>query len=92
MVVMRSRPRGRKHTLALWMLVAAADGLLVVRASGDATLLLIALAVAVLAGLIVTARLLSRRAQRQPVVTEEAHAWQPVQAETEAPGWRESRA
>jgi hypothetical protein len=87
---MRSRPHGRKHTLALWMLVAVADGMIIVNAAGVAAQLLIALAVAMLAGLVVTVRLVTRRGSRQPAVTRGVRSWQLARAQTEGQGWRES--
>jgi hypothetical protein len=90
---MNCRPHGGKHTLALWMLVALADAALVTASAGALTVLLIALAVAVLAGVIVTVRLLHRHAaQRKVAVTQGRRSWQEARAQTDGRGWRESRA
>jgi hypothetical protein len=89
---MNCRPHGRKHTLALWMLVALADGMLVVSSAGALAGLLIALAVAVVAGVIVAARLTYRhRSQRPAPITQGRRSWQQARAQTNA-AWRESRA
>jgi hypothetical protein len=90
---MNCRPHGRKHTLALWMLVALADAALVGASAGALTMLLIALAAAVAAGAIVAVRLLQRRHPR-PVaaVTQGRRSWQEARAQTDGRGWRESRA
>jgi hypothetical protein len=90
---MNCRPHGRKHTLALWMLVALADAVLVVASAGALTILLIALAVALMAGAIVAIRLLRHR-HPHPVaaVTQGRRSWQEARAQTEGRGWRESRA
>jgi hypothetical protein len=89
---MRSRPHGRKHTLVLWMLVAVADGMLVVSSNGATGALLLALAVAVLAGVVVTVRLASRRWSKPSPVTQGLRSWQNARAQTEGQDWRESRA
>ena len=90
---MNCRPHGGKHTLALWMVVALADGMLVVSSAGALAGLLIALAVAVVAGLVVAARLLLRHnAERSTPVTQGRRSWQEARAQTNGSGWRESRA
>ena len=90
---MNTRPHGRKHTLALWMLVALADGMLVVSSAGAMAGLLIALAVAVVAGLVVTARLMHRHhTERSAPVTQGRRSWQEARAQTNGTAWGESRA
>jgi hypothetical protein len=90
---MNCRPHGRKHTLALWILVAMADGELMVASAGALTILLIALAAAVVAGTVVTVRLLHRRHQHPTAaVTQGRRSWQEARAQTGGYGWRESRA
>ena len=90
---MTCRPHGQKHTLALWMLVATADGGLVVASAGALTILLIALAAAVVAGTIVLVRLRQRRHQHPAAaVTQGRRSWQEARAQTDGYGWRESRA
>jgi hypothetical protein len=66
------------------MLVAVADSMLIVNAAGAA------LAVAMLAGLVVTVRLVTRRSSRQAAVTRGVRSWQLARAQTEGQGWRES--
>jgi hypothetical protein len=90
---MNTRPHGRKHTLALWMLVALADGGLVVSSAGDMSVLLIALMVAVVAGAVVSLRLLQKHFAEKPApVTQGRRSWQLARAQTEGQGWHESRA
>jgi hypothetical protein len=90
---MNTRPHGRKHTLGLWMLVALFDGGLVVSSAGEMSVLLIALAVAVVAGAVVSLRLLQRHwARSSAAVTQGRRSWQAARAETEGRGWAESRA
>jgi hypothetical protein len=90
---MNGRPYGSKPTLALWMLVAVADGALVLGSAGALTTLLLALAVAVVAGIVVAFRLLHRHGKRPAAaVTQGRRSWQIARAQTEGRGWRESRA
>ncbi len=84
---MNTRPHGRKHTVALWMLVALADVMLVVTSSGLPAVLLIALLVA---GVVLVARLAKRRIEHRPV-TQGVRSWQLARAQTEGRGWLESR-
>jgi hypothetical protein len=58
---MNCRRHGRKPTIALWMLVAAADLALLVAATGVVTMLLIVAALIALAGGVFAVRALSRQ-------------------------------
>nr|WP_296063699.1 hypothetical protein [uncultured Actinoplanes sp.] len=58
---MNCRRHGRKPTLALWMLVAIADLAILATAAGALVMLSIFATVAVLAGGVVAARLVTRR-------------------------------
>jgi len=89
---MNCRPYGSKPTLVLWMLVAVADGALVVSSAGALTGLLLALVVAVVAGTVVAVRLLRRHGSRPAAVTQGRRSWQIARAQTEGRGWREIRA
>ena len=53
---MSCRPHGRKSTLALWMLVAAADVAILAAATGVLVMVLILVGLAVVAGTVVLAR------------------------------------
>jgi len=86
---MNARPHGRKHTLALWMLVALADLLLIVTSPVALT---VTLTIAVLAGATVLAvKLLRRQAPPSPV-TQGVRSWQVARARTEGQSWWERRA
>lgn len=61
---MNCRRHGSRPTLALWMLVAAADLAMLVAASGVLVLLWIFATLAVLAGGVTAARFLFRRPRR----------------------------
>jgi hypothetical protein len=88
---MNCRPYGSKPRLALWTLVAIADGALVVGSAGALAVLLLALAVAVLAGVVLAVCLLQRHARRPVVaVTQGRRSWQQARAQTDGRGWRES--
>jgi hypothetical protein len=63
---MRGRRHGKKPTLALWMLIAVADLAILVAATSVLTMTLIVVALAVVAGGVVAASRLTRRAE--PVV------------------------
>lgn len=63
---MNCRPHGSKPTLALWMLVAVADLVILVAAAGFLTVLLFVAALAVVAGGVFAVRNL-RRPQPEPV-------------------------
>ncbi len=63
---MNRRPHGRKPTLALWMLVAIADLALFTAATGVLVMLTIVALLAVFAGGIAAARLISRRPEEAP--------------------------
>jgi hypothetical protein len=90
---MNTRPHGRKHTLALWTTVAIADAALVVSSAGELSILLIALAVAAVAGAVVSLRLLQRHwTRRSTPVTQGHRSWQLARAQTEGHIWHESRA
>jgi hypothetical protein len=90
---MNTRPHGRKHTLALWMLVALADGGLVVTSAGEMSVLLIALAVTVVVGAVAGLRLLQRHWAGSSVpVTQGRRSWQVARAQAEGHDLRESRA
>ncbi len=60
---MHCRPHGRKPTIALWMLIAIADLAILAAATGVLTMTLILVALAVVAGGVVVARRLGRRAE-----------------------------
>jgi Flp pilus assembly protein TadB len=86
---MNCRPYGSKPTLALWMLVGIADGALVLGSAGALTTLLLALAVAVVAGAVITVYLLHRHGtRRKAAVTQGRRSWQLARAQTESLGWR----
>jgi len=88
---MNGRPYGSKPTLALWMLVAIADGALVLSSVRALTTLLLALTVTVVSGVVVAVCLVSRHGARRTVaVTQGRRSWQVARAETEGRGWRES--
>jgi len=84
---MNCRPYGSRPTLALWMLVGVADGALVLSSVGALTTLLLALAV--VAGAVITVYLLHRRGpRRKAAVTQGRRSWQLARAQTESLGWR----
>lgn len=58
---MHCRTHGRKSAVALWMLVAVADLVLLVATVGVLKMLIIALALVVVAGGVVAARRMTRR-------------------------------
>ena len=58
---MRSRPHGRKPTLALWMLVAVADVAVLVATGGLLTVMMVLAGLVAVAGVVVGRRLLQRR-------------------------------
>ena len=60
---MYGRRHGKKPTLALWMLIAVADLAILVAATSVLTMTLIVVALAVVAGGVVVARRLTRRAE-----------------------------
>jgi hypothetical protein len=59
---MSCRPHGSKPTLALWMLVALVDVVIVATAAGPLTVLLVIAGLAVIAGGVYAARSLGHRA------------------------------
>jgi hypothetical protein len=59
---MHCRPHGRKPTIALWMLVAAADLAILVAATGVLVMSLIFVGLAAVAGGVLVERRLTRRA------------------------------
>lgn len=69
---MNCRPYGRKPTLALWMLVALADLVIVATAAGPATLLLIIAGLLVVTAGVFAARGLSRPAPAKATVRRRA--------------------
>lgn len=84
---MNCRPYGSRPTLALWMLVGVADGALVLSSVGALSTLLLALAV--VAGAVITVYLLHRRGtRRKAAVTQGRRSWQLARAQTESLGWR----
>jgi len=60
---MHCRPHGRKPTIALWMLVAAADLVILVAATGVLVMSLIFVGLGAVAGGVLLERRLTRRAQ-----------------------------
>ncbi len=60
---MQRRRHGKKPTIALWMLIAVADLAILVAATSVLTMALIFVALAVVAGGVVAARRLGRRAE-----------------------------
>jgi hypothetical protein len=64
-----------------------------VTSAGEMSILLIALAIAVVAGAVVGLRLLQRHwARRSATVTQGHRSWQLARAQTEGWDWHESRA
>ena len=61
---MNRRRHGRKPTLALWMLVAIADLVILTAATGVLVMLSIVAVLAVVAGGVLAARMLSRRPEQ----------------------------
>jgi hypothetical protein len=58
---MSCRRHGSKTTIAFWMLVAIADAAMLVAASGTAVIIFVLAALALLAGGVASARVLTRR-------------------------------
>jgi hypothetical protein len=63
---MHCRPHGRKPTIALWMLVAAADLVILVAAAGVLVMSLISVGLAVVVGGVLVERRLTHRAPAAP--------------------------
>ena len=69
---MHYRPHGRKPTIALWMLVAAADLVILVAATGALVMSLIFVALLAVTGGVVVERRLARRAHAAKVLRRRA--------------------
>lgn len=65
---MNCRRHGSKPTIALWMLIAAADVALLAATAGPVLVLLITLTALLLGGVYIAARMLSRAADAEPQV------------------------
>ncbi len=65
---MNCRRHGSKPTIALWMLIAAADVAILAAAAGPVLVLLITLTALLLGGVYIAGRMLSRAADAEPRV------------------------
>ena len=68
---MNCRPHGRKPTIAFWMLVAIADGAMLVAAAGPAVTLIVLAGLALVAGAVVAVRRVPKgRAPAAQLITQ----------------------